>query len=193
MVTDEVLVQAVAKGDPAAFEKLVRRYHGPLFGYLDRLLKDREKAKDFVQETFMKLLHQLRFREAPDHIPSWLYQVARNLCRDYWKSAGYRREKTVFEQMPEPKDRQTFVVDLCERRATRLDLLALLKELPDHQRDIVILRFFHDLKLQEIADLLGCPVGTVKSRLFHALRHLRSHMAEERSVYLEESSCVGCG
>lgn len=182
MVKDKTLVQVITRGDQAAFETFIQRYHTPILGYLERLLNDREKAEDIAQETFLKLMHQLRDRSTPDNVSAWLYRVAANLCRDYWRSASYRREKQVLNRLQEQKDRQMQVFEICERRETRLEMITLLNDLPDKQREIVILRFYNDLKLQEIADVLECPVGTIKSRLFHALRFLKSRIEENRRV-----------
>lgn len=182
MISDKALMQAITKGDQTAFESFIHRYHTPILSYLERLLNDREKAEDLVQETFLRLLRQLRDRSIPDHISAWLHQVAGNLCRDYWKSAGYHRERPVLEQLPEQKDGQVQPMELCERRETRREMIMLLNELPETQRGIVIMRFYNELKLQEIADVMGCPIGTVKSRLFHAMRFLKSRMQENGRV-----------
>lgn len=182
MVTDETLVEAFTEGDQAAFETFHHRYQAPMLGYLEHLLKDRETAEDIGQETFIKLFRELRSRTAPDSVSAWMYRVAGNLCRDYWRSAGYRKEKQILDQLREPEDRQAGAVDICERQESRMEMFALLNELPEAQRETVILRFYHELKLQEIAEVTGCPIGTVKSRLFHALRFLKNRIEESGRV-----------
>lgn len=178
MVTDQALMQAIKKGDQAALEAFIHRYHAPVLTYVEHLLHNREKAEDIVQETFLKLLVQLRDHAIPGHVAAWLYRVAANLCRDYWKSAGYRREKPVLDQVQEQRDRHSQVMEICMHRETRMELIMLLNELSEPQREIVILRFYRELKLHEIAEVMACPLGTVKSRLFHALRFLKSRIEE---------------
>lgn len=190
MATDRALMQAIKMGDQAAFEAFIHRYHAPVLTYVEHLLHNREKAEDIVQETFLKLLVQLRDRAIPDHVAAWLYRVAANLCRDYWKSAGYRREKPVLDQAQEQSDRHSQVIEICERRETRMEIIMLLNELPESQRKIVILRFYRELKLQEIANITECPLGTVKSRLFHALRLLKSRIEESGEVGHGYSGCA---
>ncbi|HEU5139780.1 MAG TPA: RNA polymerase sigma factor [Bacillales bacterium] len=182
MITEKIMIEESVKGDQTVFETSIHQYYPAILGYLERLLKDRQKAEDLVQETFVKLLRQLRDRSTPDHVSAWLYRVAANLCRDYWKSAGYQKEQQVLDQLKDQKDEQMQVVELCERRETREEMLSLLNELPEMQREIVILRYYNELKLYEVAEVIGCPIGTVKSRLFYALRLLKSRMEENGRV-----------
>lgn len=179
MVTDEQLIHAISHGDQTAFEAFVHRWHGPLLGYLERMLKDSGKAEDFVQETFIRLIHQVKNKKTPDNTRAWIYKVASNLCRDYWRSAGYRSEKTMLADVFEQQDQRTSVVDIYERQETRQEILQSLDELTGIQREIVILRFYQELKLKEIADILEVPMGTVKSRLFHALKQLKKTLSPE--------------
>ena len=191
MVSDQELVQAMAKGDQAAFEAFVHRYHGPLQRYLVRLLKDERKAEDLVQETFVRLLKQLKQKQIPDHIKAWMYRVATNLSRDYWKSASYRKEKQQIEELPEKEDQKASVIEIYERLETRQEVLQSLNKLSDQQREIVILRFYQDLQLKEIAATLEIPIGTVKSKLFHALRKLKESMALKELRRSERKGEIG--
>lgn len=77
LVTDEQLVRRMADGDQAAFEAFVHRYHGPLLSYLERTLRNTDKAEDLVQETFIRLLRQLRQGSVPERVRSWMYRVAK--------------------------------------------------------------------------------------------------------------------
>lgn len=173
MLTDEQLLVLMERGDQLAFEAFVRRYHGPLYGFLERLLHDRQKAEDLVQETFLRLLRQLRQDKPPDHAKAWLYRVAHNLCRDYWRSTGYRTDSIVARELPERPDEAAEVVELYERQETRRELISALEQLPQSQREIVMLRFFQDMKLQEISQVLEMPLGTVKGHLYQALKKLQ--------------------
>ncbi|GGE30793.1 hypothetical protein GCM10011391_06760 [Pullulanibacillus camelliae] len=159
-------------------ERYILHYQGTLIGYLERLLKDRLKAEDLAQETFIRLFRQLQRERIPENVPAWLYQVATNLCRDYWRSAGYKREIRMLQALPDQKDKQARVVDIFVRRETRTEMLTLIERLPKAQQLIIKLRFYHDMRLKEIAETLNCPIGTVKSRLFHALRFLREQIED---------------
>ncbi|SDS14418.1 RNA polymerase sigma-70 factor, ECF subfamily [Paenibacillaceae bacterium GAS479] len=183
-MTDEDLVQGMMNGDQACFEALVHRYHAPLSGFLQRQLKDPGRAEDIVQETFLKLIRQLKDKRNPDNVQAWLYRVAMNQCRDYWKSSGYQTDRNRFGEPPERKDERTSVVELAERQETRREIRQTLDELPKVQREVVLLRFYQDLKLQDIADVLQLPLGSVKTHLYKALRRLKSKLSKEQEVPL---------
>lgn len=176
-LSDEMLVQRMAEGDQAAFEALIHRYHGPLLGYLERHLQHREKAEDLVQETFLRLIRQLQKAKIPEQIRPWLYKVALNLCRDYWKSMSYRDDQQASTEPVERKDEGPSVIEIFERQETRKEILLSLDELGEVQKEIVILRFYQELKLQEIADIIDMPLSTVKTNLYQGLKKLRSRLA----------------
>ncbi|WP_274649339.1 RNA polymerase sigma factor [Paenibacillus humicola] len=178
-VTDEDLLTGMARGDQASFEALVHRYHAPLSGFLQRQLRDPERAEDYVQETFLKLIRQLNEKRQPDNVQAWLYRVALNLCRDYWKSAQFRTDRFPFAEPPEQRDPGTSVVELAERQETRKEVQQSLESLPDVQRDIIMLRFYQDLKLQDIADIVRLPLGSVKTHLYSGLRKLKARLLQE--------------
>ncbi|PWA10028.1 RNA polymerase sigma factor [Pueribacillus theae] len=175
-MTDEELLEQMANGNQAAFEALIHRYHSPLFSYLERKLHDPQKAEDFTQETFLKLIRQLKAKKQPNNLKPWLYQVATNLCRDYWKSAFFRSEKQELDRIPEPKDSKTSIIEIYEKQEERKEILASLSQLSETQKEIVLLRFYQDLKYKEIAAALDLPIGTVKSNLFHALKKLKTSL-----------------
>jgi RNA polymerase sigma factor (sigma-70 family) len=175
-LTDDELVIGMARGDQACFEAFIHRYHGPLSGYLQRQLRDPGKAEDVAQETFLRLIRQLKEGKLPDNVQAWLYRVAINLCRDYWKSAQYKTEKNRPAELPERKDERPSVVELAERQETRKEILASMNELPEVQRDIITLRFYQDLKLQDIASVLEIPLGSVKTHLYKGLKRLQSKL-----------------
>lgn len=175
-MTDDELVQGMARGEQACFEAFIQRHHAPLSGYLQRQLRDVQKAEDLVQETFLRFLRQLKERSIPDNPQAWLYRVALNLCRDYWKSAQFQTDNRLMADLPEQRDTQSSVIELAERQETRREIIQSLDELPDVQKQVVMLRFFQDLKLQDIAETLQLPLGSVKTHLYKGLRKLKSKL-----------------
>lgn len=188
MVADEQLVRAMATGDQAAFEAFVHRYHGPVLGYLERMLRDSGKAEDIVQETFIRLIKQLQTGVIPEQIKPWMYRVATNLCRDYWRSAGYRHGMQTGELTADHTDPGSSVIELYERQETRREMVAMLAELPDSQREIVLLRFFQDLKLQEIADALDMSLSAVKTSLYNGLRKIKKKLDSKSQRTVKEEN-----
>lgn len=171
MSDDETLYRQVLQGKEAALIELVRRYHVPLYKFLCRYTGDVALADDLTQETFTRLITYQGV--PPTHFKSWAYTVARNLARDHFKSARYRLERAAdgAEETAVFFEDTDFAAD--DREAV---VHALAKLSPDH-REVLILRFYHDLKLEEIADVTSTPVGTVKSRLFHALKQMKGFLA----------------
>lgn len=174
MDDERALIARMRAGDGEALRTLVLCYHRPLFAFLLRLTDDHALADDLAQETFIRM--SMQRGSPPDSVRAWAFTVARNLAYDYFRSAVYKREQaTDFETedcggsgLDEIAPEQA-VIDADQQLA----IAAQLQRLPPEQREAVILRFYHDLPLGEIAEVTAAPLGTVKSRLFHALKKLK--------------------
>jgi RNA polymerase sigma-70 factor (ECF subfamily) len=162
MATDEELAGLAAHGDEPALRELLRRYERPLSSFIHRHTSGRD-VEDLYQETWLRVVrHAARF-DRTKRFSTWLFQIAVNLCRDW-----HRRPPPEPTDVPDTPESD---VALAASDA-RLDAARLLAQLPEPQREVVILRYYHDLTEEETARILGCPQGTVKSRLHHALAHL---------------------
>jgi RNA polymerase sigma-70 factor, ECF subfamily len=177
-LSDEQLLDAVITGEMAALAILVERYQDVLTGYLDRLVgPDWALAQDLSQETFLRVLRQHTTRGDRSFKP-WLYTIATNLARDYFKASATRlstplapeHEVGIPDDLPGPEES----VLRGEQRSVLIDAL---NQLGLEYRTTLWLRFYCDLSLQEIADTLDIPLGTVKWRLSTGLRRLRSCLA----------------
>jgi RNA polymerase sigma-70 factor (ECF subfamily) len=181
--SDEHLMTEVLRGSAGALTMLVERYHAPLLAYLYRLLGGRQNlAEDFVQESFLRLLQPSGYQQERPFKP-WLYAIATNLARDYLKSASTRHQIAVegedwhslFDKAPGPEE----VVLATEENQI---IAAAIGQLGDEYRSALLLRFYQGMSLQEIAETLHIPLGTVKSRLSvgtHRLRDLLTTLQEE--------------
>jgi RNA polymerase sigma-70 factor (ECF subfamily) len=181
--SDEKLMVAAMAGDQVALAALVTRYHAPLFGYLYRLVNgDRQLAEDLVQETLLHVLQERRY--LPDRpFKPWLYTIATNLTRDYFKSAVVRHRghtgdeeqalRYLTDRAPGPEERA-----LAAEQGSEVQ--EAFTELSEEYRVVVLLRFYQGFSLQEIADTLKIPLGTVKSRLSVGVHRLRSVLAPVR-------------
>jgi len=175
--SDEQLMAAVMSGDQVALAALVTRHHAPLLSYLYRLVGgDRQLAEDLVQETLLHVLRQRSYQAGRPFKP-WFYMIATNLARDYFKSAAVRQcERSVDEEQellhlydsaPGPEERT-----LAAERSN--EVRAALARLGEEYRIVVALRFYQGFSLQEIAETLHIPLGTVKSRLSVGVHRLRA-------------------
>jgi RNA polymerase sigma-70 factor, ECF subfamily len=186
---DEILYSRLRSGDRQALATLAERYHGPLYKFLLRITGQVQLAEDLVQEAFIRMLN---FRGAPpERFRPWAYRIAHNLVRDHFRSAVVRRE---IESLPAEKlesvsitaDQQEMEVVLMQN-SSHNQVITLLQRLPGNQREVLVLRFYHELTLGEIAEITGAPLGTVKSRLYHGLRRAR-HILEGEKVNRDERS-----
>ena len=171
MDKDSTLYRRIKAGDQEALRLLIDRYHRPLFDFLYRLTDERGLAEDLTQQTIIRVL---TFQgDSPMHLQGWLFTIARRLAYDHFRSAQVRRESVVdFADalLPSPDSTpEQRLIDADQQGA----IAQLLQSLPPDQREVVILRFYHDLSLSAIAEVVDAPLGTVKSRLFHALKKLK--------------------
>jgi RNA polymerase sigma-70 factor (ECF subfamily) len=164
MASDEQLITAVAAGDEDALALLYRRYDRPLHALLGRYTGGRD-VDDLAQETWLRVVRAAGRFDPARRFSTWLFSIALNLARDW-----HRRPPA------EPADPMHTVARAAPDDGARvdagLDAARLLAALPDAQRAVVILRHFHDLGEDDVAEILDIPRGTVKSRLHHAMAKL---------------------
>jgi RNA polymerase sigma-70 factor (ECF subfamily) len=174
METDEELVGRIAEGNEAALAELLRRHERPLSRFLFRQTGGRD-VEDLYQETWLRVFRNAGRFDPAKRFSTWLFQIAVNLCRDF-----HRRHDPLAAD--EPTDRG-WSGDTARVEAG-MDAGRLLTRLPGPQREVLILRYYHDLPESEIAAILDCPKGTVKSRIHNALARLgeivRAEGAERR-------------
>ena len=167
MESDEELMAAVARGEERALGALVERHAVRLHAFLVRAAGTRDDADDLLQDTWIRVA-----RGAPTFDPRrrarpWLYGIAANLARDHHRRRSVRLRAAHEERNAPAPERAVF------RPLERIDLRDRLGRLPDRLREVLMLRFYADLDEAEMAEALGIPKGTVKSRLHGAIRELR--------------------
>lgn len=181
MVPDEELLRQIAEGNEASMEALVYRYHKPIYEYLQRMLNDSSLAEDLSQECFIRMYRSVQTGRLPSRFRPWIYRIATNLCKDVWKSSAYRKE-TLWEaeQMALHSDSVT-VSSIMERQWERESVIHALGSLAEDEREMIILRFYHELKLDEIAEVLDQPLSTVKTKLYKTFKKM-AHLLKTEGV-----------
>ena len=169
---DELIGRCLA-GDSHAFEPLVQRYHGPLFGVAVRMLGSRDEAQDVTQTVFLKAYQALATCDRQRRFFSWIYRILVNECLNALRAR--RRMDGIAETMASPG-----VADPLEALETRRRVRKALLLLPDAQRDVIVLRHFAEMRYEQIAAVLGVPEKTVKSRLFSARQRLCELLGAEK-------------
>jgi RNA polymerase sigma-70 factor, ECF subfamily len=180
--TDEELVARSISGDNESFNELVLRWERPIYALAYRTIGREEDARDVCQETFLRAFRALPGFRGQAKFSSWLYRIALNLCRDWVR----RERRTPVVQAPEDMDLMELaaerepsesIEDLVARKAMTKTVERAMALLPDEQRTAIVLKEYHGLTFQEIADLVGCPLSTVKTRLYQGLTVLRRELA----------------
>ncbi len=178
---EHALIRRLQEGDPTAIDELVDEYKAPLFAFIMRLVNNHDMAEDLFQETWIKVIRSVRRFRGDAKLSTWLFQVALNHCRD-----EMRKKRYVHVPLEE-------VEELAGDSTPDLDRLHLAKEiqkivegLPIKMREVVVLKYFHDLKDEEIACVAGIPAGTVKSRLHRASEIIREKWTKINTYQAQE-------
>lgn len=176
--TDEALLAAFLDGDETSFTLIVRRYQGDLFQFVARFVGDSATAEDVVQDTFVQVHHSAAGFDPQRRFRPWLFTIAANKARDYLRSRGRRKEVALMSTNDDDESNGVLAVlsddgpSPVERlhAAEQADRVrAVVAELPDHLREVLLLGYYQRLPYKEIADILDIPLGTVKSRLHAAV------------------------
>jgi len=176
---DEPLLRRLRAGETAAGEVLVRRYHQPLMRYLQRLTGSDHLAEELHQQTWLSVMDHLDKFEAgasnPGGFKAWLFRIATNKANDLWRSRG--RERAAKEGL------RLVLDDEAPPAGHRLEgaeqenkLRRAIEQLPEAQRQVLLLRYYSNLKFVEIAELVGCPLNTALGRMHKAMLKLKQIM-----------------
>ncbi len=193
--TDEELVARAQGGDVESFNQLIVRWERPIYALAYRVIGREEDARDVCQDAFLRAYRALPGFKGQAKFSSWLYRIALNLCRDWIR----RQRRAPVQQLPEDTEAselagETGPVESIEELVARRELTAIVEEamsvLSEEQRTAIILKEYHGMTFQEIADMQGCPLSTVKTRLYQGLTVLRRHL-EKNGVALNRTEGVG--
>jgi RNA polymerase sigma-70 factor (ECF subfamily) len=180
-ITDERLMQDIQRGDVSAFDELYGRYSRRLLSYFYRELgEDKHKAQDFLQDLFLKIVEKPQLFDTQRTFSSWIFSVAYNMCKNEYRRLDVRKNTESEIRMKELTNRlETDGQDPEQRmnqRTFQQAVLAELEEFGDGQRSAFLLRYQQNLSIAEIAEVLGCSEGTVKSRLFYTTQKLANRL-----------------
>ena len=177
--SDAVLLSRVRNGDPVAGDILVRRYHVSLLRYLTRITGNAHVAEELNQQSWVSVLeHADKFdpSNTAGGFKAWLFRIATNKANDSWRAKGRDRDAKTFmrlagsEEFPDASARLE-VSDEAEK------LRGAIAKLPENQRQILMLRYYSEMKFTDIAQMLGCPLNTALGRMHKAMLKLKQLMA----------------
>jgi RNA polymerase sigma-70 factor (ECF subfamily) len=186
-LTDDELVARSLGGDVESFNQLILRWERPIYALAYRVIGREEEARDVCQEAFLRAYRALPGFKGQAKFSSWLYRITLNLCRDWIR----KQRRQPVSQLPEDVDIDEVaasagpvesIEDLVARRELSAVVEKAMTHLPEEQRTAIILKEYHGMTFQEIADLQGCPLSTVKTRLYQGLSVLRRRLEESGQV-----------
>ncbi len=182
----DLVTRAVA-GREDCFEELVRRYQRPIAAYVYRMTGDYETALDLTQDVFIKVYHSLARYRSEYKFSTWIYRIAHNAAIDHLRRYGGGRaqtgtldgeadgegyEKPFASSAPTPEQ-------ATEKAERRIVIEEIVQKLPPDYRELIALRHSHDLNYDEIAEVTGLPLGTVKNRIFRAREIMRQQFLQK--------------
>ena len=175
LLTDQELIEEIKNGSQAAMEVLVKKHYRNIFAYVYRKLGDYHLAYDITQEVFIKMIKSIHDFTPHGQFKHWLLTIAVNQCRDYCRSSKFKQKSVEGELTDTLRDEKEDVWDLLSKKIESERVKEAIGQLPDYQREPIILRFYHDLKIKEIATITNSKEATVKSRLKQGIQKLKKH------------------
>ena len=189
---DETLMVQYQQGEVRAFEILLNRHRKPVFNFILRFVGHREVAEDVLQDTFLRVIKGAAAYERQAKFTTWLYTIARNLCVDQSRRRKHRRHASLDAPMAANEDSGTLLDVIpgnemaSDRKTVNKQLHETLERairaLSDEQREVFLMREFLDMPFKQIAEVVGVPENTVKSRMRYALEKLRLELEEYKDL-----------
>lgn len=171
LIYERLLVVRAQAGDEAAVGELVERYSPRLRYFLRKLLITADAAEDALQDVWLDVLRHLPKLADPQALRAWLYRIARDRAFRRLRKAGRQHEPLDERELANGQPEPVFTAEDAAQ------IHAALDRLPAHQREVLVLRFLEDMPYDDIARIIGCPLGTLRSRLHYAKRALRETLA----------------
>lgn len=177
------LIERLRRGDERAVGEIVEQFKNPLFAFILRMVPDHAAAEDIFQETWLRVVRYAgRFR-GDSKLSTWIFQIALNLCRD----AERKRKRWFQVSIDDYADAIPVKPGFGAEKLLRAQQVReVVNQLPVKMREVMVLKFFHDMDDDEIAEVVGCPVGTVKTRYYRGAKLMKEKWEQLRkSAHIE--------
>jgi RNA polymerase sigma-70 factor (ECF subfamily) len=184
--SDEDLMVMLAKGKKAAFDELYSRYSKRLWFFFFRMLhKDQEKAEDFTHDLFVKLIERPELYNSEKKFSTWIFSIANNMCKNEYKKLDVR--SAAAEELLHTSEHY---IETVEKKLDEKSFMKALQDeliiLDEKHRSVFLLRYKENFSLKEIAEMLDCSEGTVKSRLFYGLKKLSEKLKDYDPKHIKQ-------
>ncbi len=187
VVSDALLVSKYIKGDESALSLLIERHQSKIYGFIYSKVSDRDISNDIFQDTFMKVIRTLKtksYNEEGKFLP-WVMRIAHNLIVDYYrnnKKMPMQRDTDEFSVFSVIHDNNPNIESQIIGLQIETDLRKLIEELPEDQKEVLVMRMYQDLSFKEISDLTGVSINTALGRMRYALMNLRKIIDKKNLV-----------
>jgi RNA polymerase sigma factor (sigma-70 family) len=172
--TDEKLIKEIIKGNESAMELLVKRYYDLVHSFIYRNTSDYNIAYDITQDVFIKMVKNIdKYQIENGKFKSWLLKIAVNTTKDYFRSKIYKQRTQSYDIANQEIEDRTNVVDILSKKEESVKIKEAIENLPKLQREVVILKYYNDLKIKEISTITGENENTIKARLFNGIKNLK--------------------
>ena len=189
-LTDEKLMARFQTGDMRAFEALLVRHRRPIFAFILRFANNRDTAEELLQDVFLRVVHKAQTFERRSKFTTWLYTIARNLCIDHLRKMRHRKTASLDQPIASGEEGGMTILDKVSSTDTgpeakthdhrlRQHIAQAIAKLSDEQREVFMMREESGLQFDQIAEIVGAPVNTVKSRMRYALQNLKATLQAE--------------
>ena len=185
--SDEALMLQLQTGDLRSFDTLVKRWEKPLLNYCYRMVNDTALAEDLRQEVFLRIYRSAKRYRATAQFSTWMYRIATNLCLDTLAKQQRRKETPIAAYLEsESEGFDDRLIDPSDapdaamvKKETESRVRSVLARLPEDQRVVVTLRHYNGMKFREIAEILECPISTIKSRMAAGMTRLSQMLSKQ--------------
>ena len=187
VLPDAVLVKNYISGDESALALLINRHQSKIYGFIYSKVNDRDLSDDIFQDTFIKVIKTLKtksYNEEGKFLP-WVMRIAHNLVVDHFRKAKkmpFQRETEEYSIFNYMTDNAPTIESQMITEQVEVDLTRLLDELPDDQKEVLVMRMYQDLSFKEIAELTGVSINTALGRMRYALLNLRKIIEKNQII-----------
>ena len=184
LILDSILVKNYIAGDENALSILIKRHQSKIYGFIYSKIQDRDLADDIFQDAFIKALKSQSYNEEGKFLP-WVMRITSNLIIDHYrnnKKMPMQRETEDFPLFDRIKDNSLTIENLLIKNQVELDIKKLIQELPEEQKEVLMMRFYQDMSFKEISELTNVSINTILGRMRYALVNLRKVIKKNQII-----------
>ncbi len=188
IVSDEQLMAQYSVGSQDSFREIYQRYSKRLLHYFYRMLgHSEEKAQDFMQDLFLKIVEKPESYNPSQNFSTWLFSVANNMCKNEYRNIAVRENTVYIDDTKTVMKQAIYQQSKIDIKIFNKELEKQLENLNDEERSCFILRYQEGFSIKEISQILNCPEGTIKSKLFYTIKKLSTRLKEFNTLIYSDN------